>query len=215
MNRLQGDIVNRFKLVEDKINEVIVAAANGLLVNDTFDGSSYSRVDGMSPFVAPVAGVDPRNPEHLATKRYVDDASTSLNRSITEFSDALETVNETSIHYSSWVTHTWQAGTKQILSIPVSPQIIDLDRLASISILEKVNVSVPTVGNPNPTPRNIVRPLSVGSLTFGVDDVWYEDNTVKLALRNTAFYTSGYDSSYNSIQSVSFRQLRAVITLIK
>jgi hypothetical protein len=216
LNRLQGDIVNRFRLVENKINEIIQAAANGLLTSDTFDGSIYVRVDGLTSFTAPVSGVTPTLSEHLTTKAYVDAANADLNRAITEFSEVLETINETSVHYSSWVTHTWQAGVKQVFSIPISPQVSDLDKIANINVLEKVNVSIPTVGNPNPEPRFIIRPITVGTRTpFGVDDIWFENNTVKLAIRNTAFYTDGYDSSYKGIQSVSFRQLRAVVTLIK
>jgi hypothetical protein len=216
LNRLQGDIVNRFRLVESKINEVIQAAANGLLTSDTFDGSVYARADGRTPFTAPIVGVTPSLGEHLTTRDYVDSVSASLNRAITEFSVVLETINETSVHYSSWTTHVWQAGVKQIFSIPILPQVSDIDNITNINILERVNVSVPTVGNPNPEPRFIVRPVTVGTRTpFGVDDIWFENNTVKLAISNTAFYTDGYDSSYKGLQSVSFRQLRAVITLIK
>jgi hypothetical protein len=216
INRLQGDIVNRFKLIENKINEVISAASNGILVSDTFDGSIYSRVDGSMPFLSPVSGVDPSQSNHLTTKSYVDDVKIELNRAITEFSDALNTVNETSIHYSGWVTHAWQAGVKQVVSIPILPQVTDADAIANIVVLEKINVSIPTVGNPDPEPRYIVRPITIGTMTpFGVDDVWYESNAVKIAIPNTAFYTDGYDPSYKGVQSVSFRQLRAVVTLIK
>jgi hypothetical protein len=105
---------------------------------------------------------------------------------------------------------------KQVVSIPVLPEITDLNDIANIVVLEKLNVAISTVGNPDPDPRYIVRPLTVGTMTpFGVDDIWYENNSVKLALPNTAFYTDGYDSSYKGVQSVSFRQYRAVVTLIK
>jgi len=215
-NRLQGDLVNRFKIVEAKINEIIVAAANGEFSNDTFDGGLYSRIDGSTPFTAPVSGIDPIQPEHLATKDYVDDLIQTLNTSITEFSEVLETINETSAHYSGWITHTWQAATRQIVSLPISPQVSDINKIIGINILERVNVSIPTVGNPNPAQRVITRPLGINQRSpFGIDDIWFENNTVKVAIPNTAFYQFGYEQSYQSVQSVSFRQLRAVVTLIK
>ena len=215
-NRLQGDLVNRFILIESKINEIIVAAANGEFSSDTFDGGLYSRIDGSTPFTAPVKGIDPILPEHLATKDYVDDLVQTLNTSLTEFSEVLDTINETSVHYSAWTTHTWQATVKQIVSLTISPVVTDVNKIVGINLLERVNVAIPTVGNPSPSPRFIVRHLTIDTKSpFGVDDMWFENNTVKVAIPNTAFYAFGYDKSYQSVQSVSFRQLRAVVTLIK
>lgn len=216
--RVQGDLINRFKLIEAKINEIIRAAANGELGSDTFDGGIYSKLDGSAPFTEPVAGINPIRPEHLSTKAYVDDQIQLAQTQITEFAELLDTINETSAHYSAWTTYVWQAAVRQVISLSISPQISDINDIAGITLLEKVNVAVPTVGNPSPTPRYLVRPVTMGQKNpFGVDDIWFdpESNSVKVAVPNTAFYQVGYDQSYLSIQSVSFRQLRAVVTVIK
>jgi len=46
--------------------------------NIIFDGTIIFS-DGSFPFVSTIAGVDPSQPEHLSTKRYVDDSIGSLN----------------------------------------------------------------------------------------------------------------------------------------
>lgn len=216
-NRLQGDIVHRFKLVESKVNEIITAAISGSLVRSTGENSAYVLRDGSAGFTKPAPGVSPTDPNHLATKEYVDSLIERVNEGLTELASDEGDSSIPSLLVSGWTTHTWNSGSLQVVSLPVllngQSVSVDIDKVVGISLLERVNVAVATVGNPSPSPRWVIRQLTVGNQTFGVSDIWLENNTVKAAIPNTAFYSEGYGSSYAAIQSVSFRQLRAIVTV--
>lgn len=67
----------------------MVRDATGVAPAGEDDYSIYTRVDGTRPFSAPVAGVDPTLPAHLATKDYVDSAGSGISETQHEVLDTL------------------------------------------------------------------------------------------------------------------------------
>lgn len=208
-NRLSSDLVYRDRLIEAKVNEIIDELSR-LAITDT---SSFVSRDGSSGFTGVVSGIRPVEPEHLATKEYVDDGLSDLSAAISSVSEEVANINQTTVHTSDWTQHTWSAGAKQILSFLVDPVISDPDQIVSISLMEKVNVSIPTVGNPSPEPRWVYRSLPLLAAT--IDDLWFEGGVVSVAFPNSAFYTSGYGSAHEDTRAVYERYLKAVVTVLK
>jgi len=214
--RYQGDVVNRFRINEAKINEVIQAIVRHPVFSG-WDDSAYTKVDGSRGFASPVSGVNPTDNSHLTTKEYVDNIATVMSDNVGSLEERLDNFNQTTVHYSDWVEHTWNASAKMRVSLPLSSSIPDLDKIVSITILEKLDTASPTTAIPNPPEQWIYRQVPIGG-TVGavVDDMWLDGSgNVNIVLPNTAFYKSGYDSVYEATQSVRTRFYRAVVTALQ
>jgi len=205
LQRLQGDLVNRFILHEAKINSIVLAIADNPSLDD-WDDSAYLKADGTVAFTEPVSGARPTNPSHLATKDYVDGEVVNLNESLTNISQALGNLQGVRSVSSPWVYSEWRAGQRVILSLPLSEEISDETKILSISVLEAIDTA-------QTGPENFTyRPVSA-VIGARVDDIWMDRTTVKLAIPNNAIYPTGYPTEYSATMTPRARKYRATVYL--
>lgn len=197
MNRLQGDLVHRDKLLQSKLNELILLLNSNPILT-SFDDSMYMFKDGSRAFTAPVAGAYPVGNNDLTTKAYVQAVASNLGDLITTLNANVSDLASLVPFYcrSNWIEHTWEAGEKGYLDLPLTVPVSILDRVMSISLVEKIDVAQSTPSVPDPDPIWKYRPLAVGPSSnagITIDDVWLEDqNTVRVLIPNTAGAVSGY-----------------------
>lgn len=204
LQRLQGDIVNRFLRHEAKINDIVLAIADNPSLDD-WDDSSYIRADGTRPFTEPVAGSRPTSPAHLATKDYVDGEVVNLNESLTNINQALGNLQGVRAVSTAWIYSEWRAGQRVILDMPLAEEISDESRILSIAVLEAIDIA-------QTGPENFVyRPIS--TIGARVDDVWMDRTTVRLAIPNNAIYPTGYPAEYTTTMAPRARKYRATVYL--
>lgn len=217
MNRFSGDLVQRFNLNEAKINE-LVSVLNSNPALSTFDNSNYVLCDGSHAFTGKVAGITPTTGSHLTTKAYVDNADSNLSTQISGNTDAIDDINRTLplIRMSPWQEFVWSGGTKKVVDLTLSSAVSNADNVATITVLEKLDIAQPTISVPNPTAVWVYRQLFHGTTGDGlrVDDFWLQDlSTVRVLLPSTTSFSSGYPSSsgYAAISNPRQRFLRATV----
>lgn len=217
--RVQGDIAHRFHLVEQHYNTLIgVLRGNPYL--QTFDDGRYMWLDGTRAFTGPVAGRDPTIPAHLATKAYVDARDQVTTAEVAELQTGLTEYFQATVRpfFSAWTEHQWRAGQRDHLELPlvVPPGVsVNYAGLASVAILERLDISQPTVDNPSPSPAYRYATLAPGQATgFRVDAVWLDTDTgtVHVLIPNSAAYPP-YPGvvDWGGIVSPRSRHLRAVV----
>lgn len=224
MQRLQGDIVHRFILVEDTINGLIeFLNANPLVTG--LDDSVYTRVDGSRDFTQPIKGVTPTDAAHLATKGYVDTGLNTVNNGSNAVAQALQAYKEITPYTfeSAWTEYTWQGGRKVIVNatvLPTGPGAFkpDYDKLTGIRILERLDIAQPSTAVPNPPAEYVYRDRTASNKSFAIDDFWVipGTDTVRILVPNFSGFDSGYtNSGYELLQSPRKRWLKVVVTAPK
>jgi len=224
-NRVFGDVVNRFILIEEALNGMVLELTGNPLFK-TFDDSPYIKTDATRPFLNPIAGVDPVTADHLVTKRHSDQQVSEVLQVVGDLETAFNEYRTagTRPFYSAWRSHVWDAGLRQHVVFPlvetpgITPNFADL---TSVALIEKVNIAQPSVQNPTPPPIYRYQTLVTGSETgFRIDACWLdpETRTVHAAIPNRAFYPSyagvadqGGLSDLSGISSPIERWLRAVV----
>lgn len=201
--RVQGDVVNRFIRIEDKVNEVITAL-NGSLASG---GTNFILINGSRSFTGAVSGIDPTIGSHLATKSYVDARAGDQSQAMANLAIELSSLSARtiSVHTSTWITHEYQSGQMQVALFPISPLPIDLSKMLMLSICERVNIGTPSM------PSYVYRQLHVGGSVFGIDDAWIRDNgngSIEVAIPNTSSYPNYVSTDLPLVES---RELKATI----
>lgn len=205
LQRLQGDLVNRFILHEDKINDIVLAIADNPSLDD-WDDTAYLKIDGTRAFTAPVGGIRPTEPAHLTTKDYVDEGVTNLNESLTSLNQALSNLQGVRSISSIWVYSEWRAGQRVILELPLAEEIADETKILSVAVTEAIDVA-------QTGPESFIyRPVSA-VIGARVDDIWMDQTTVKLAIPNNAIYPTGYPAEYTGTMTPRARKYRATVYL--
>lgn len=222
MQRMQGDFVHRSKLIEEKINEIIVELSQNPAF-PSFDSSVFSRVDGTAAFTAPVSGIDPTLPAHLSTKGYTDQRDAAVSASVSAVDAKLTSHLGTAVTplQSNWVQHTWQAGVKVhtefSLVIP-SGSTPDYTKVSAVMLVERLDIAQVTEVNPTPDPIYVYSTLAAGvAYGFKLDALWLDPatNKVHALIPNEANYISSslYPgvSQYEDLLVPRTRHLRAVV----
>ena len=222
IQRLQGDIMHRFILVEKTINGLIeFLNANPLVAG--LDDSIYLRVDGTRDFTQPVSGVDPTQGNHLSTRDYVDDSFNAVHAGAAAVSQSLAEYKSVTPYtfQSAWSEYTWHGGQKTTVDITV-PALTgvgypDYDRLVGIRILEKLDIAQPTSSVPNPPAVYVYRDRTAGNKAFAIDDYWAipASNLVRVLIPNFSGFDIYPGSGYEDLQSPRRRWLKVVITAPK
>jgi hypothetical protein len=212
-----GDIILRTNLIVNAYNSLLQSVAQNPYFNRTLLEQGLIKADGTISFTAPVSGIAPTESAHLVTLGYLN---TALNTILTSFSNLTSLVNgyvnaAPVMRFTDWTTHVWAGGTKQALTFDFSAYTtMDLDKLASISVMEKLDIAVPTLSNPTPTPVYVYRNLLEGS-GFQMSDWWVSgDRILHLMVPNSVFYQAGYPSGsgYTATQTINSRKLKAILT---
>lgn len=215
LQRVEGDLVHRSKLVEASVN-LIIDFINKSPVLAGFDDSPFLRIDGSRSLTRAIeCGEEPSRPKHLTTKSYVDSKISAANLSVTELANDLDAFKDSQAKAfkSGWQLYTWQAGRNTVVTLPITgtPSI---DSIESITLLEKLDVAVPTSSSPNPPPVYKIRELSRGLKGMAIDDYWFDEdtNTVKVLVPNVMSYEVYPGSGNSDLQTPRSRWLKAVIT---
>jgi hypothetical protein len=194
ISRVFGDLGWRSQIIEQKINELISAAEL------THDLTGYTLTDGTKPFSGVISGVEGAAGANLTTRAGAAAIAAALIGSLSSTIDDVE-VRVTAlealpiVRYSDWVEHTWTAGVKHYLDLPLTESVGSLDRVISIQLTEKLDTSVPTIMVPSPTSIWRYRPVMIGSSRgAAVDDAWMPSvGVVRILLPSTSSYASGYE----------------------
>ena len=214
--RIDGDLVHRDALIQQKINELIFVLNSDPSLN-SFDDTNFMFCDGTKPFTAAVGGVDPTLSSHLTTRNYVDGVQASVDGRIAVQDQQINNLTNQIPLYSTsipWVEHVWNAGVKQYLDLPLSRPVTVLDRVMHISLIEKIDIARPTTPIPDPDPIWVYRPVTAnGSAGALVEDMWLKDNnTVRILLPNVSKTPSGYPSGTGDLSAPRQRFYRAFVT---
>lgn len=218
LQRYQGDAQHRTILLEGKVNELVALInANPFLQNR--DETPYVRTDGTKPFTSPVAGVTPTDGPHLATKAYADSVGSSVLGQLATVSDNLDALTaRTPIEFQSpWTEYVWQAGQKTTVNLQVAQyqgQSPDADTVTGITIMERLDIAVPTLSNPTPPVDYRYRELTATNKSFALEDFWLipGSRTVRVLIPNLITYDAGYaGSGYEALQTPRARWLKAVV----
>lgn len=217
IQRLQGDLVHRHKLHQDKINEVIQV----LLENpnfSSFDPTLFSFTDGRNPFTEPVGGVAPTQPSHLTPKDYVDASNASLAQVVDAVASSLaSTASKVPVgHFSEWLEPEWQPNTKVRLQFNLVPSGINPESIVSMGLIERLNTAQATVEDPYPEPVYVYRVIPTSGTKYGyfVDDMWFEPQAkLNVLVANQTLFPSGYPNSaeYTPVTQPSERWLKAFV----
>lgn len=213
--RQAGDLAHRDILLARKFNLLLSAVASNPYFNRTLLEQGFLRADGTVNLTAPQVGVDPVDASHLTTKGWVESSIATVNEAIGGLAEQLALIAVPLYKHSTWTPHEWDVSIgKQVLTFTFTdPEEVDLDKLSSIEVIERLDLAVPTISNPTPTPEYIYRKLLTVT-GFLVSDFWLDgDRVLHVAVQNQTFYPSGYPSSsgYESTQTPETRELKAVI----
>ena len=207
MNRIFGDLAARLLSDEEKINE-IARFLNANPALQTFVNSGYALTDGSHAFTEPQGGVAPVAGADLTTKTYVDAAVAALAEDVTDNTDDITTLGASVPLFkkSNWTLHTWSGGTKEHLDLTLTSAIVDLNKVVSIQVLERLNLGGGVC---------VYRQLMHGTVGdgFRVDDAWILSTTVvRLLIPNTSNYPTGYPAATDyDLAEYTERHLRAVV----
>jgi hypothetical protein len=171
--------------------------------------------NGTHPFTAPVPGVDPTLPSHLATRNYVDGIGSNIASIIDTVGGHLNALDIRTplFRQSDWTQYTWSGGQKTVVDLSLSTPLTDPSKLIGLWVVERLNVAQATQSNPTPTPIYRYRQVTPGTNAgIRVDDMWLVDSsTVRVLIPNTSTYAVGYPTNAQyDIISPSQRWLRAV-----
>lgn len=203
--RYQGDVVNRFSLVESKLNEVITAISGNPSLSD-WDDSAYVKTNGSSGFTKPVTGVSPVVPADLTTKGYVDLQLEQISLTVTNLASSVSQTRGIRSYSSIWVYVPWSASNKKIIQLDLTSEIPDHSKIISISVVEGIDVAE------SGAEQFLYRP--VNQVTGAkVDDIWLDGSVVKLALPSSALYPTGYPPEYLSTMVVRARKYKATVVV--
>lgn len=219
--RLQGDLMHRFILIENAHNALIdFINANPFITG--LDEAPYVRMDGTKNFTHPQRGVDGPTDECLTTKAYVDQVGATSANAAGAVGVALTAFKNITPHtfQSGWVSYTWAAGQKVVVDLTVNPTSglsPNYDTISAVRIIEKLDIAQPTLSNPNPPAEYVYRELTATNKAFALDDFWLiaASNKVRVLIPNLLNFASGYTgSAYEKLQNPRYRWIKGVITAL-
>jgi len=215
-NRVFGDVAHRTNLIAAKVNEVVGALSQQV---GTGDVSRNILSNGSVRFTKPQSGIDPTAASHLTTKRYVDAAVLNVASEAETLSSSFQNYKDgVPLDFASaWVNFTWQAGARTVTDLALaalSGKVLDPSSVLSITVLERLDIAVPTNAVPDPPPEYVYRQLDRGANGFAVEDMWLipGTRTVRLLIPNSSGYDPSYiGSAYDRLQTPRSRALKAVV----